>query len=131
MPDELKPRKHKLNNKDVHSEFYELPKKDIERLEAIKESLLEECKKLNIPTVLLMQTSNTEKGFGLLGFNMCEGLRTADPMHALCTAVQWMQANTPEGARKYAMIMATVKAIMSGNPMAALMAMALCSKDEN
>lgn len=104
------PQKRKYNNKDRHSEFYQLPQRDIEHLQELMAPLREECKRLNIPITLMMQHANTPTGFGVLGFNMCEGNRTSDPIYALCTAVEWMQSDDPQKKENYAKLMAFIKA---------------------
>jgi hypothetical protein len=114
MPNEPK----KLNNKDKHSEYYELRERDIEKLRAIKDAWVEACEAANIPSVCLAQIRHTEDGFGILGANMCEGKRASFEIFVLCTIVQWLQSDDPADKKRYAdvmrLVMSKVKAQQLG-----------------
>lgn len=116
----------KYNNRDKQSQYYALRKRDQEELEALRDQLVEFCKKNNLPVVFLVQTSNTPERMGVTGFNYSGGDRTADAFYAVSLLLKWLQSSDPEEMEHFRLIEAMISILHRDgeiNPLAFMGAM--------
>lgn len=116
----------KYNNRDKQSEFYELRARDQEELEKIRDSVVDFCKKNNLPVVFLVQNSNTPERMGVTGFNYAGGDRTADAFYAVSLFLKWLQSSDPEEQEHFRLIEAMISILHRDgeiNPLAFMSAM--------
>ena len=116
----------KYNNRDKKSQYYSLRQRDQEELEAIRDQLVDFCKKHNLPVTFLVQTSNTPERMGVTGFNYSGGDRTADAFYAVSLLVKWLQSSDPDEQEHFRLIEAMISILHRDgeiNPLAFMGAM--------